>query len=171
MGVISSLGWCLPAHSLKTIVLASVSVWFAIVFQVLPKLVPFDVILADRDLSYLYVNGQLERQAAHGNLRSLATALEHLLRVGIRESILPDDVLVRRLLMGEQRVRLHSGIMVIVNTRTEQVRPLFPLGWSCQSMLTINHTIDRGSVGAAAMNFCVSRDFVWIIEYGLFHDL
>lgn len=147
------------------------ALWLARPSQVLPKLLPFDVILRDRELSDLFVQDSFERQSAHGNMRALAAALELLVGRGIEASRLPPSVVVRPLNSEEVRVKLSGAEIVLVSQRTNAVCPVFPKGFSCEDILTVTHMVDRGSVGSAFLRFALSQDYVWGVHFGYFHDL
>ena len=133
------------------------------------KLLSFDVILRDRELTDLFVNDQIERQAAYGNMRSLVFALQLLLKRPISDCKLPEEVHLRAVLPGETRVRLPDGRFVLASD--EGVTDVLPLEFSAKNVLTVAHTMDRGSVGAAMIHFCQSQQLLWTVHFGWFHDL
>ena len=140
--------------------------------SVLEKFVPIELILGDRILTDLYIQDSLERQSAHSLLRALITAIEDVFPKPLSRATLPVGVLLQSATnVLEKRVKLRSGVVVWVHSETRVVRPVFPEHFTCKSVFICNHTIDRGSTGAALVHFAVSSGVLWSIFWGVFHDM
>ena len=129
------------------------------------------MILRDRDLCDLYVQDSLERQSSHGNLRALGHSLELLLRRPITDSLIPDTCLIGPVPPYHTRVALRPGHIVLVDERTDAVRPVLPRDFRAEQVLSVSSTVDRGSVGSSLLHFGVSQNYCWFIHFGFFHDL
>jgi hypothetical protein len=128
-------------------------------------------ILKDRQLTEWFVQDKLCREAAFNMIHALVTQLEEVFSSPISRGILPATVRVGTIADTKLlRVRLTSGKSVIVDLVTHAVTPIFPPDFEPRSLFVSNHTIDRGSVGAAAMNFMVAGGWLANICWGVFHD-
>ena len=131
-----------------------------------------DVVLRDRDLCDLYVRDAWERQSAHGNLRAIAAALEQLIeKKPITACLLPEGCLIRPLALGETRVRLRDGRVVIAMSGSGTTRLALPDDLDLGVLVFVNHTVDRGSVGASMLHYGQSVGLLWTVEFGWYHDL
>lgn len=123
-------------------------------------------------MSDLYIQGRLERQAAHGTIVAMLAVLEDLCDpCVIEDTILDPGVLIGPLLRSQKRVRLADGTPMVVDTTSGAVLRAFPAGWTVRSQTAVCHIVDRGSPGAAGLHFCVGcMRFLYSIAWGVFHD-
>ena len=120
--------------------------------------VPIDTIIRDRELSNLWVNDRLEREAAWSLMRAVVSAMEQAVDNPISRSRLPDTVHVRRIQdRAISRVVTEDGEVLLYDPRDDSLARVFPLNWSVFDLLLGNHTLDRGSVGASGANFMESH--------------
>ena len=129
---------------------------FAIFPQVLRKLVQFEDFSNNEELTMAWVQGKLERQAAHEQLRAVASAIKDFTGLGIEAWRMPEWCCVRPVASNEVRLQLPSGESILHNLTTKENTPRVPLqalelSWPIQS-----HTIDRGTVGSSAM-YCAQH--------------
>ena len=126
---------------------------FAIFPQVLRKLVQFEDFSNNEELTMAWVQGKLERQAAHEQLRAVASAIKELTCLGIEAWRMPEWCCVRPVASDEVRLQLPSGESILHNLITKENTLCMPLqalefNWPIQS-----HTIDRGTIGSSAMYY------------------
>ena len=125
---------------------------FAIFPQALRKLVQFEDFSNNEELTMAWVQGKLERQAAHEQLRAVASAIEEFTGLGFEAWRMPEWCCVRPVVSNEVRLQLPSGESILRNLITKENTLRMPLqalesSWPIQS-----HTIDRGTIGSSAVH-------------------
>ena len=126
---------------------------FAIFPQVLRKVAQFDDFSNNGELTMAWVQGKLERQAAHEQLRAIASAIKDFIGLGIEAWRMPAWCCVRPVASNEVRLQLPSGESILHNLITKENTLCMPLqalelSWPIQS-----HTSDRGTIGSSAMHY------------------
>ena len=114
----------------------------------------------------------MERQGPWSSNKCVEKMLESVVGPGVyKRSRLPDDVRCSRLKPHEVRRAKPEG-MVIVDETTGEETPVFPPGWDPRrQVLLANHTIDRCSIGAAGVAFCIYKlQLIWAVHWGILHD-
>ena len=142
--------------------------------KVLAKHIPFEIVLRDQSVSELYIQDKIARQSSFNTGRTLISQLEEVLHKPLERGFLQDDVLVMPIENPDEErpMRLAGGYEnFIVNNRIGGRRCVFPSGFSLQSYVLMNHTVDRGSVGSAFLNFCLSLKVLWALFWGIYHDM
>ena len=136
------------------------------------KAFDLDAIRRDVAITKLFIEDKLERAATHSMGRAVASQMASVFEMPMSKAILPPEVRIGALQdVDERRVVLECGTAVVVNSRTESVEPVFPPNWSPRQHLFSNHTIDRGSTGAAWFYFAVHSGLLWSVHWGPYHDM
>ena len=134
--------------------------------QALTKRIPLAECHRDAQVAAWFVEDKLTRQSAWGCMRGLLAQLEGL---GIdrpaTRSRLSGDVCIRPVEQGEEMVMDEHGVSYLKHADGE-LTPVLPPGFTVHSMWIIANVIDRGSIGAAAVNFAkggaqMTDRYVW----------
>ena len=66
---------------------------------------------------------------------------------------------------------LREGSAWVVDGRDGTERRVIPNGFDVRNLLLLNHCIDRGSIGCAALAYCLGpANQLWMVHWGTFHD-
>ena len=130
-----------------------------------------ELVLQDVALTREYIQDKMTRKATHCLMRAVVMQMEWLFSKPISRGFLGEDVRVHALTDRDQkRVRLSNGTLCLVNERTGEVVPIFPLAFDLRELLLVNHTVGRGSTGSALMTFAQHIGLLWTATWGVYHD-
>ena len=136
------------------------------------RFVPIEAVLVDRSLSGLYIQDKFELRSSYELLRALIIAQESVSTKPITRGILPDAVCLKIVLKSSQtRVAAASGTVYLTDTVTRQATPIFPCDFDVRNLFIISHVVDRGSNGAAVVNFGLAHGMLWAAWWGVYHDM
>ena len=125
----------------------------------------------DQSVAGLWVEDKMTRQSTHSLLRSLLTQLQDLFPNPLERGLLHDEVLIQSHTSRDLRTATDGTNLVVLNTVTGDKTDVFPADFSLQNHLILNHTIDRGSTGGALCHYKISKQYLWVVAWGFFHDV
>jgi hypothetical protein len=128
-----------------------------------------EVLLADQNLTRLYVHDMLDRQASHGQLRALWSQLQESLKCDMEKFRPPDGVTLRRCLHDEERITLASGDVVMRSTVTGEIHTVVTSEHLQHSFSIMSHVTDRGSVVCSSLHFLMAMGYLMFAFFGFFH--
>ena len=139
--------------------------------QAISKIIPLQLLWRDQDVSESFIHDRLERKAAHGVLRGLVAQMDGLLGPHtLHRSRLPATVRLDGFGTHETLVFPPAGPHVF-NRETGASTPVIPCDFRLQDRLTVCHTLDRGSVGRAAVWYgATAAKLLWTFNWGVCHD-
>ena len=113
----------------------------------------------DPALVQAWLDDKLDRRAAWSELRAVARMMEACMGTdALARSRFPDGCHVDPLPLVRVR-EVVNGVTCIRDKRTGDITPVLPDDFDVRDRLVVNHTIDRASIGSAAMAFvlCFAR--------------
>ena len=127
--------------------------FFSLQTQVVPHLVPIDVLIRDSELTEAFVQDKLKRQTTFKLLKALVSQLESVVPEPMERSKIPDTVRIGKLLALDDiwRTSTDKDGPMIVDAAGEMPRPVLPIAFDCRQVLVINLQVDRESCNLTAV--------------------
>ena len=139
--------------------------------KVVEKLVPLQTILDDDDLAGLWIQDKVQRQAAHGTLRAVISAIEDTLGRPFDDFFLPDELNIRPVVAGEKHLFKESGEAFLIDDELGRELPVLPKNFLAFNFCTQHHLTDRANIISSGLNFLQNEGVLVTWTWGPCHGL
>ena len=104
------------------------------------KHVPVEMILRDQAVTEIYIQDETVRRTSHGLLRGVWNQFEHIVGKRIKDSKIPDALLLDPIASPDVRLCLYEGRPHLENTETGALEEVFPPGFDISQILLVGNT-------------------------------
>ena len=95
--------------------------------------------------------------------RALGTIFENLCGISLAAFKLPSWLRCGPLTLTQRRMTISSGEAVVRDSRDDSMYIQFPADRKEETIPTLTHVCDRGSINVALINYCMCRGYLFTV--------
>ena len=113
---------------------------------------PIETLWRDLEVAENFVLDRIERKSAHAVLRGVCAQLDGVLGPNVaKRSMVPASCRIDPVQSHQERVTADDGVALVLDKKTDVGSLVLPDTFLWRHVLSTVHTLDRGSIGRAAV--------------------